>query len=431
MPKNVILSLIEHSKDSTPSTESSPASTTTAPVTAPIPEVTAPLTPEVTDFYDALSPYGAWVVVPDYGWCWQPTVVVVNPGWRPYCDNGSWLWSDSGWYWNSSYSWGWAPFHYGRWFCHGNRGWFWAPDRVWGPSWVCWRNSATHCGWAPLPPGACFTAGVGWSHWGRRVDSDCHFGIASAHFSFVAHSRFTDHHVGRHRLQGHDANTAFAQTKVINHYSWGENNRVFNHGIGREQIAAARGSAIPQVAVSDARPQRGNIVGRTFTAGTLANHSTTSRGHNFQGRTVTASISPETARNFASSGTTVQRGLQYSALTRSSATPQFRGSYAATASGPTTMARSSFSTQPQQNFSQRAAPSFNSARSFAPQRSIASARSYSAPTAQRSFGSRSAAAAPSFRGGASTFGGASRGGGSISRGGGGMSVGRSASTGRH
>ena len=80
------------------------------------------------DFYNSLAPYGTWVNVPDYGWCWQPTVVVVNSAWQPYCNNGCWLWTDQGWYWNSYYSWGWAPFHYGRWCQYPGYGWLWCPD---------------------------------------------------------------------------------------------------------------------------------------------------------------------------------------------------------------------------------------------------------------------------------------------------------------
>ena len=37
-------------------------------------------------FHEQLEPYGAWVHVSDYGWCWRPTVAIRNPGWRPYCE---------------------------------------------------------------------------------------------------------------------------------------------------------------------------------------------------------------------------------------------------------------------------------------------------------------------------------------------------------
>ena len=31
-------------------------------------------------FHEQLEPYGAWVHVSDYGWCWRPTVAIRNPG---------------------------------------------------------------------------------------------------------------------------------------------------------------------------------------------------------------------------------------------------------------------------------------------------------------------------------------------------------------
>jgi hypothetical protein len=96
----------------------------------------------VNNFYGSLAPYGGWVDVPDYGLCWRPTVAVTDPYWRPYANNGRWLWTDHGWYWYSDYSWGWAPFHYGRWCSYPGYGWVWAPDTHWGPAWVTWRSSS-------------------------------------------------------------------------------------------------------------------------------------------------------------------------------------------------------------------------------------------------------------------------------------------------
>jgi hypothetical protein len=95
----------------------------------------SPEPPAAPAFYDALAPYGSWVDVDGYGRCWQPTVVVENSDWQPYFDRGRWVYTDCGWYWMSDYSWGWAPFHYGRWFQHSQLGWCWSPDNVWGPSW--------------------------------------------------------------------------------------------------------------------------------------------------------------------------------------------------------------------------------------------------------------------------------------------------------
>ena len=254
----VILALIEHSQSAetlapqpavpAPTVaEPAPASAAnaTSPATSPIPETEA-----AADFYSSLSPYGSWQNVPDYGWCWQPTVVVVNPSWQPYCDSGNWLWSDNGWYWNSYYSWGWAPFHYGRWYNPGS-GWLWCPDRVWGSSWVSWRNSGSYCGWAPLPPGACYTAGAGWSYRGVAVGVGFGFGLGAAQFTFVAHDRFTDSRVASHAVRGDAASAAYRNTTVINNYAAGANNRVINHGVGRETIAAASRSPIRDVGVRE------------------------------------------------------------------------------------------------------------------------------------------------------------------------------------
>src|ERR1051325_7308314 len=118
-------------------------------------------------FNDSLTPYGTWIDVDGYGRCWQPTVVVVNRGWQPYCDNGHWVYTDCGWYWYSNYSWGWATFHYGRWFNHPRWGWCWWPDHVWAPSWVTWCYGGDYCGWAPLPPAAYFRGGAGFRYFGR------------------------------------------------------------------------------------------------------------------------------------------------------------------------------------------------------------------------------------------------------------------------
>ena len=414
--KSVILALIEHSKTAMPSTVDAPANTV-----APVPTTTeAPpqsSTEAASDYYDALSPYGSWTDVPGYGWSWQPTVVVVNPSWRPYSDNGYWLWSDSGWYWNSYYSWGWAPFHYGRWFHHGNRGWYWCPDRVWGPAWVSWRNSGSYCGWAPLPPGACFTAGVGWTHRGVRVGVDFGFGIASAHFSFVHHGRFADRHVGRHVLRGHDANTAFAHTKVINNYSAGANNRVFNHGIGREQVAAARGTPIQTASTSELTRRGTALSRRTFTATTSTgprNQSGIARQATAQqNRTAFASIGARSSTASSGNFAAQRPAPNYAAATRGGG-QQFRNNYAAAAPRMNPAPQNQFRPQSQSRPQIQARPQVQPRYSGKVGRSAAAPRTFS-PPAQRQF----TAARPSFQGRASFGGGASRGN---------MGGGRSAST---
>ena len=95
--------------------------------------------PQASYFYDSLAPYGNWVQTGD-GWGWQPMVASVDAGWLPYCNRGQWALTDDGWYWASDYSWGWAPFHYGRWSHDGRIGWVWVPGNVWAPAWVAWRK---------------------------------------------------------------------------------------------------------------------------------------------------------------------------------------------------------------------------------------------------------------------------------------------------
>jgi hypothetical protein len=70
-----------------------------------------------------LNAYGAWRMVPPYGWVWVPPV---QAGWAPYHD-GHWAWVEPwGWTWIDDAPWGFAPFHYGRWAFAGG-GWVWIP----------------------------------------------------------------------------------------------------------------------------------------------------------------------------------------------------------------------------------------------------------------------------------------------------------------
>src|SRR5437879_483056 len=102
-----------------------------------------------TEFYEPLSPHGAWIEVGSYGRCWHPAHVAVE--WRPYCD-GHWVWTDCGWYWVSDEPWAWACYHYGSWIYDPVYAWVWVPGIEWGPGWVSWRVGGGYIGWAPLPP---------------------------------------------------------------------------------------------------------------------------------------------------------------------------------------------------------------------------------------------------------------------------------------
>lgn len=239
-----------------------PAQGTTV-IQAPTTEVT------VNTFYDSLSAYGSWVEVPEYGWCWQPSVAAVNINWQPYADNGAWLWTDSGWYWNSYYSWGWAPFHYGRW--HRARfGWCWVPDTYWAPAWVTWRSSDSYCGWAPLPPSARWSVGVGLVWHGRRAAIDCDFGLIPDSFVYVGWNRFCDPHPWHHYVPRRDTPHIYAGTRIVNDFRFhgggsgrpdhagrdghgGGGPGIINHGPGIRPVQPHMPGGVPTVQLASSR----------------------------------------------------------------------------------------------------------------------------------------------------------------------------------
>jgi hypothetical protein len=202
-------------------------------------------------FYGSLAPYGSWINVDGYGLCWQPTVVVANPAWRPYCEGGHWAYTDYGWCWVSDYSWGWAPFHYGRWFHHHRWGWCWAPDTFWGPAWVSWRYGHDHCGWAPLPPTACYTPRIGFTYLGRHVGFDFSFGLSADLFTFVGFDHFTDRHWRGYRVPPQGVRGFFNRT-VVAHGIVERNGRIVNQGIPVGRIVAATHREVPRMHLQDA-----------------------------------------------------------------------------------------------------------------------------------------------------------------------------------
>jgi hypothetical protein len=103
-------------------------------------------------FREDLAPYGTWVETLRFGWAWSPDRDLVGDDFMPYVSAGHWQPTDVGWMWMSDWSWGWAPFHYGRWAWDQRRGWLWIPDAQWAPAWVEWRAGSAFVGWAALPP---------------------------------------------------------------------------------------------------------------------------------------------------------------------------------------------------------------------------------------------------------------------------------------
>jgi hypothetical protein len=229
--------------DLPPAYEETEAATTYAPPEGEQQPVT------VNQFYNTLAPYGSWVDVPDYGLCWRPTVAVTDSSWRPYSNNGRWLWTDQGWYWYSDYSWGWAPFHYGRWASYPGYGWVWAPDTHWGPAWVTWRSSRSYYGWAPLPPRCHYVDGFGLYYRNSSVSISFGFGLGSDCYTFIPINRFCDRRPGLYYSNHRDGRRIFKDSVVINNYVSGKNNTVINRGIGVDRVAQANRGEVPRAQI--------------------------------------------------------------------------------------------------------------------------------------------------------------------------------------
>jgi hypothetical protein len=254
IPSNVIEAMLQRDATlnnqvaETSTSEPAPATATdettnTVAEASPAPTVAEPAesVPEVQPFYDALSPYGTWVNISDQGWAWQPNVVVIQSSWQPYSDAGRWLWTDCGWYWGSDYTWGWAPFHYGRWWRAPRWGWVWFPGNQWAPSWVTWRTYGDYCGWAPLPPHTGFWDN-GFSYHDSYFGWDHDFGLGPECYTFVNFPLFLGHDFRHHRLSHEHVNQFFHQSSVVNHFSHANNNTVVNNGVPVDRVRRSTGN---------------------------------------------------------------------------------------------------------------------------------------------------------------------------------------------
>jgi len=220
---------------------STPAPVVTAPPSAPLPgsEVT------LNYFQTQLTPYGGWVDMPGYGLCWRPTVQDSQYGWRPYFNGGHWDYTDDGWFWRSEYPWGEYAFHYGRWARDARYGWIWTPGYEWAPAWVAWRNCEAegYCGWAPLPPGARFQAGVGLL-WNGRVALDVDFGLGPDDFYFIPFNHFWEHDYRAFLAPAGRWPELFHRSIIANGYRFAGGHFVVD-GIGRDRIGFLTHHEVP------------------------------------------------------------------------------------------------------------------------------------------------------------------------------------------
>ncbi len=204
-------------------------------------------------FYDDLSPYGHWVDRPQYGWVWTPRAVAAT--WRPY-QNGHWASTDEGWIWITDEPYGWATYHYGRWYDDPDYGWSWVPGNEYAPAWVSWQQGGDYIGWAPLPPSVQFSAGP------------LTVSLAPDAYLFVPSRHFLDPRPFQYAVPARDCERVYRQTHSFTEYQV-VNQRIVNRGVPVEQVQRFVGHPVTRYQVAemnaDQRHQGARISGNRLT----------------------------------------------------------------------------------------------------------------------------------------------------------------------
>lgn len=220
-------------------------------------------------FYDELTPYGDWVKDARYGYVWLPAV---HEDFHPYGTNGHWVMTEYGNTWVSDYDWGWATFHYGRWYFDSNfQSWAWVPDYEWGPAWVDWRRGGGYYGWAPMTPG--FSINF-------RVN------IPSRYWVFVPQRRFAYRNVYNYYVPYAKRVKIYNNTTVINNTVI-YNNNTYYAGPSRREVEKVTRTSYPVRTVTP-----------TNSAGRMAVSSTNVKAYqpNLRSTTSATRSSAESAR---------------------------------------------------------------------------------------------------------------------------------------
>jgi hypothetical protein len=200
---------------------------------------------DVGFFYDNLAPYGNWIQRPSYGWVWTPRQV--SSSWRPYQD-GHWVSTDQGWTWISAEPYGWATYHYGRWFDDPEIGWEWVPGTDWAPAWVSFQEGANYVGWAPLPPS--FDINVAYNSGGYGFGGG--FGLAPDAYVFVPERFFLSASLGGYIVPRERVVTFFGETRNYTSFRH-DGDRIYNQGVPVEHIQRFVGHDVPRYQLADLR----------------------------------------------------------------------------------------------------------------------------------------------------------------------------------
>jgi hypothetical protein len=196
-------------------------------------------------FYSSLSHYGEWIELQPDVYAWRP--LHMHHDWRPYMD-GRWEWTNDGWFWVSYEPFGWATFHYGRWYYDDYYGWIWMPGYDWAPAWVEWRYDDDYIGWSPLPPYATFNINIG-IHFTTRWAAPLHY------WSFVRYRHFCDPRVGNYYEPAERTRRFFGNTRSRSDYSY-ERDRIINRGVEREFIERRGGERIRTAEITETRDRQ-------------------------------------------------------------------------------------------------------------------------------------------------------------------------------
>jgi hypothetical protein len=184
-------------------------------------------------FYSSLEPQGEWISLESGYYAWRPSHVARE--WRPYMF-GRWVWTADGWYWASDEPWGWAVYHYGRWFYDDYYGWVWVPGYDWAPAWVEWRYSGDVVGWAPLSPYAIFSVGVGITYHHAWV-------TPGFYWRFVGTRYLCEERVYTHFYRQEQNRRYIGLTRSAGAVRY-ENNRIVTHGPERSFVEQRTGRPI-------------------------------------------------------------------------------------------------------------------------------------------------------------------------------------------
>lgn len=200
---------------------------------------------DISYFYRPLAPYGEWVNVAPYGWVWMP--YDVSPDWRPY-SNGRWVYTEYGWTWVSYEPWGWATYHYGRWYFDPWYGWVWVPGTQWAPAWVAWRWGGGWIGWAPLPPQYQVNPGFGFTN-PTTLGPQTFRRFA---WCFVEARQFYNPNLRPYIARSVRNVNLIGQTQDVTRYNF-QNNNYFNVGVELRSIERATGRSVEKFRIVDSR----------------------------------------------------------------------------------------------------------------------------------------------------------------------------------